>query len=209
MVDRDSEPFRLVVQPGDVEWARIERVTVVCLLEDPAAADGVVVVLHRRAGRWVVPSGARGEGEDVWDDSVLRIPMETMGFRRQETHPFALDHNGRHVAFWVLGGRYAGSRMPAADVDWWTGSVASTVALLTEQGDGASAALVAAAAESRRTMSYHRRAADVHRTLVGAYLSAPTPQGASGFGGTDEEWREARGILTDAVDTSRASIRFL
>jgi SAM-dependent methyltransferase len=99
--------------------------------------------------------------------------------------------------------------MGSAEVEWWTGSVASAASLLTEQGDGALAALVADAGESRRTMSYERRAADVHRTLVGAYLSASTPQGASGFGGTDEEWREARGTLADALDPARPSIRFL
>jgi len=58
-------------------------------------------------------------------------------------------------------------------------------------------------------MSYERRAADVHRTLVGAYLSASTPQGASGFGGSDEEWREARGILVDALDPGRTQVTFL
>jgi SAM-dependent methyltransferase len=83
------------------------------------------------------------------------------------------------------------------------------VALLGSQGDAELAALVAAADESRRTLSYERRAADVHRTLVGAYLSASTPQGASGFGGTDEEWRDSRGTLADALDLTRAVIRFL
>ena len=205
----DSVGFTPVTDPDEVDWLDIRRVTVVCLVEDPSVADGVLVVLYQRDGGWAVPSGARAGDEDVWDSSVLRIPLETMGFRRQETHPLALDHDRRHVVFWVTGGRYAGTRMPSADVEWWTGSVAAAASLLSEQGDGALASLVAAAGESRRTMSYERRTADVHRTLVGAYLSAPTPQGASGFGGTDEEWSEARGTLADALDPARPAIRFL
>jgi SAM-dependent methyltransferase len=58
-------------------------------------------------------------------------------------------------------------------------------------------------------MSYARRTADVHRTLVGAYLSSATPQGGSGFGGSEEEWREARGTLAEALDAARPRVRFL
>ena len=205
----DSSELVPVEDPDDVDWQRIRRVSVVCLIQDPAVEDGVLVVLHERDGRWMTPTGVREDGEDVWDDSVLRIPLGTMGFRRQETHPFALDHDRRHVAFWVTGGKYAGTRMTGADVPWWTGSVDEAVALLSSQGDGALAGLVAAAADSRRTMSYERRAADIHRTLVGAYLSASTPQGASGFGGSDEEWRDARGTLAEALDPARSAVRFL
>src|SRR5512144_2612077 len=107
---RDTERFTPVPDPGSVAWERITRVSVVCLVEDPDAPGGTTLVLHERDGRWVVPSGRREPGEDVWDDSVLRIPLETMGFRRQETHPFALDHDRRHVVFWVCGGKYAGHR---------------------------------------------------------------------------------------------------
>src|SRR3954452_11341889 len=206
---RDTERFLPVADPASVDWARIKRVSVVCLVEDPEADAGVSLVLHQREGRWVVPSGRREPGEDVWDDSVLRIPLQTMGFRRQETHPFALDVDRRHVVFWVDGGKYAGQRMRSVDVPWWTGSVAAGAVLLAEQGDGALASLVTAAGSSRDSMSYERRAADVHRTLVGAYLSASSPQGASGFGGSAEEWREARGILVDALDPGCSSISFL
>jgi len=205
----DSPGFSAVDDPDEVDWHRIRRVTVVCLVGDPAVDDEVSVALFRREDRWAVPSGERAEDEDVWDSSVLRIPMETMGFRRQETHPYAAGDEGRHVAFWVTGGRYRGTRMQGAHVEWWVGSVAEAVTVLASQGDGATASLVAAADESRRGMSYERRAADVHRTLVGAYLSASTPQGASGFGGSDEEWREARGVLADALDPAWSSARFL
>jgi 2-polyprenyl-3-methyl-5-hydroxy-6-metoxy-1,4-benzoquinol methylase len=208
-LERADEHFHPVTDPDAVAWERIRRVSVVCLVEDPDAPGGAVLVLHQRDGLWVIPSGPREPGEDVWDDAVLRIPLETMGFRRQETHPFALDEDRRHVVFWVLGGKYAGTRLSATDVEWWTGSVAAGASLLRSQGDGTLAALVEEADESRRTMSYARRTADVHRTLVGAYLSSGTPRGGSGFGGSDEEWREARGTLVDALDVGRPRLRFL
>jgi SAM-dependent methyltransferase len=206
---RDTERFDPVDAPDTVDWRRVRTVSVVCLVEDPSVEGGVLVALHPRDGRWVVPSGTRAEGEDVWDDSVLRVPMERMGFRRQETHPFALDHDRRHAVFWVTGGTYAGTRMTVPEVEWWTGSVPAAVSLLAAQGDGALARLVESAGESRRAMPYERRAADVQRTLVGPYLSASTPQGGSGFGGTDEEWRDSRGTLADALDASRSVVRFL
>jgi SAM-dependent methyltransferase len=204
-----TDGFHPVADPDGIDWARVERVTIVCFVEDPSVAGGAVVAMHGPHERWSLPTGARAEGEDVWDDAVLRVPLETMGFRRQETHPFALDPDGRHVAFWAAGGKYAGSRMHAADVEWWTGSAESAVVLLASQGDEVLSSLVAAADESRRTLSYERRVADGNRTLVGPYLSASTPQGGSGFGGSDEEWREARGTLADALDPSRRTVRFL
>jgi len=192
-----------------VDWERITHVSVVCFVEDPDAADGVVLVLHRQDGRWVLPADARRPAEDVWDDAVLRIPLETMGFRRQDTHPFAVSVDGLAVAFWVTGGKYAGTRSPSVEVEWWTGSTAEGVSVLRAQGDEPAALLVEAAEESRRTMTYERRAADVQRTLVGAYLSAPTPEGGSGFGGSAGEWRDARGVLVDALDPSARTVRFL
>lgn len=202
-------PARPVTDPAAVDWERITQVSVVCFVEDPDAADGVVLVLYRHGERWSLPADARRPAEDVWDDTVLRIPMETMGFRRQDTHPFVVSDDGHAVGFWVTGGKYAGTRAPSVEVEWWTGSVAEGVSLLRAQGDEPAAALVVAADESRRTMTYERRAADVQRTLVGAYLSAPTPEGGSGFGGTAEEWRDARGVLVDALDPSLGPVRFL
>jgi 2-polyprenyl-3-methyl-5-hydroxy-6-metoxy-1,4-benzoquinol methylase len=203
--------FRPLDGPGSVDgvdWDRITEVVVVCLVEDADTPDGVVLVLGERDGRWVVPREDRRTDEDVWDDAVLRIPLETLGFRRQGTHPFALDLGGTWVAFWVDGGRYDGDRLPSADVAWWTGPVGAGVELLREQGDTVLGSLVELAAESRRTMSYERRAADAHRTLVGAYLSSGTPQGGSGFGGSPQEWRDARGVLLDALP-DRPAVTFL
>lgn len=202
-------PFTLVEDSDAVDWERVAQVTVVCLVEDPDVPGGAVVVLYQRDGRWMVPSGARRRDEDVWDSSVLWIPLETMGFRRQETHPFAWDPDRGHVAFWVTGGRYAGSRVPAADLAWWSGTVADGATLLQAQGSDDLALLVEAAGESRRSMPYARRTADVRRTLVGSYLAAATPEGGSGFGGTAAEWAEARGVLVEALDPARTSVRFL
>lgn len=205
----DVPGFSLVMAPDSVDWAGVERVSVVCLVEDPEAPGGVLLALHAQDGGWALASDVRRPGEDVWDDAVLRVPLEVLGFRRQETHPLAIAHDGREVVFWVTGGRYRGTRLHAPDVPWWTGSMAEGAALLRSQGDVVSAAVVEATDESRRTMSYERRTADMHRTLVGAYLSSETPQGGSGFGGSDEEWREARGVLVDALDRSRTGVRFL
>jgi SAM-dependent methyltransferase len=201
--------FEPVTHPEDVDWDRVRHVTVVCVVEDPSVEGGASVALFSADGRWHVPSSPRLDGEDVWDDSVLRIPMRAMGFRRQETHPFALDHDGVHVAFWVTGGAYTGTRMSLPDVEWWTGPATEAASMLVAQGDRTLAALVEAALESRRTMSYERRVADGNRTLVGPYLAASTPQGGSGFGGTDAEWRDSRGTLADALDPDRPSVRFL
>ncbi|MGD7706827.1 class I SAM-dependent methyltransferase [Microlunatus sp. Y2014] len=114
-----------------------------------------------------------------------------------------------HTVFWIDGDPYRGSRPHRSDAEWWTGSPDEAVALLTDQGDGALARLVALADESRRTMSYDQLVADTRRTLVGAYLRAATPQGGSGFGGSADDWRDARGVLVDAVDTRRPVSSFL
>ena len=198
-----------MIDPEAIDWSRIRRVTVVCTIEDDEVDDGVLVALYRSGDRWGVPSGERLPHEDAWDDTVLRVPMSTMGFRRQATHPVAVDEDGLHVVFVVDGGRYTGDRLSGVSVEWWTGPVAEAVALLSEQGDEALAAHVDTAVHAYRTLPYERRAADVARTLVGPYLRATTPEGGSGFGGSAEEWREARGVLLDAVDPTRRAIRFL
>ena len=198
-----------MIDTDAIDWARIRLVTVVCTIEDDDVDGGVDVALYRSGDRWCVPSGERLPDEDVWDDTVLRVPLAAMGFRRQATHPVALDDDGRHVVFVVDGGRYAGDRLSGVRVEWWTGPVAEAVALLQRQGDEALAALVEAAVETVRALPYERRAADVARTLVGPYLRAATAEGGSGFGGSPEEWREARGVLVDALDPARRAIRFL
>lgn len=191
------------VQPADVPWERIKRVSVVCFRDDGP------LVLFRRDTRWVLPSGRRLTGEDVWDDSVLRIPLECMGFRRQGTHVLALDPGRRHCVFWLHGSRYSGARSHRADVEWWTGSVDEAVALLDDQGDQALSRLVRMAGMARDDLTYAQHVGDLRRTLVGTYLRSPTLPGGSGFGGSDEDWSAARGVLADALDVRRRRITFL
>jgi len=195
---RDAERFD-PVEPDEVPWSRIRRASVICFVPDVEVAGGARVALYRHDGRWVTPGGKVESDEDVWNDTMLRIPLQAMGFRRQGTHPFAIDVDRRHVVFWVDGGRYTGTRPAARDVPWWEGAPADAVELLAGQGDGALARLVEAADEHRRTLSYARHAADLRRTLVGGYLAADNPRGGSGFGGSDADWRDARGQLVDAL----------
>ena len=191
------------VEPDDLEWDRICEVTIVCLPEPGQ------VTLHRTDDRWVCPHDRRLPGEDVWDDSILRIALSRMGFRRQGTHVFAVDHGRRHVVFWVDGGPYSGLRPHAAGVETWTGPAPEAAILLREQGDEALARLVEQAAHDQATMTYPRHQRDLQRTLTGAYLRADTLPGGSGFGGDAEDWRDARQCLTVVLDGMREPVRLL
>lgn len=177
-----------------IPWDRITTVTVVC---QPLVGQ---VMLYRAEGGWSVPRGERRPYEDVWDDSVLRIPLETMRFRRQGTHAFALDERRRHVALWVDGGPYTGLRPHSSDAETVTLPAPEASARLAEQGDGCLARLVLAAEEDRRTMTYERHRRDLQRTLTGSYLRAATLAGGSGFGGDEADWRDARAPLAVALD---------
>ena len=206
---RDHERFRPVDDPEVVSWSRITRVSVVCLVEDAelraapfscctsAADDG-----RSRPGGELPPrtcgtTPSCGSRWRRWGSAGRRR------IRTRWTRTGATSSSGSTV-----GGTPApGCRPPTCPGG--PDPSADGVQLLGAQGDGALAALVEAADESRRTMSYERRSADVHRTLVGPYLSASTPQGGSGFGGSDDEWRDARGVLADALDAGRSPVRFL
>ncbi|CAM3562908.1 bifunctional 2-polyprenyl-6-hydroxyphenol methylase/3-demethylubiquinol 3-O-methyltransferase UbiG [Occultella aeris] len=205
---RANERFTAAA-PDGFAWHRITRVSIVCFRTDPGAESGAVVALYRHDGGWLLPSDRRLPGEDVWDDSVLRIALARMGFRRQGTHLLAVDASRRHCVFWVDGDPYQGERPHRGDAQWWTGPADAAAELLAAQGDGALARLVLAADEARRTITYDQVVADNQRTLVGPYLRADTPQGGSGFGGTARDWRDARGVLADALDPGRASSTFL
>src|SRR4029077_7900873 len=79
----------------------------------PSLADGRCVLIDEPDGP-ALPSGKVMDGEDYLLDTVLRIPLQTAGFRYQRFHPFGLDRD--HLYAWIEGGPYTGSRphRPAA-----------------------------------------------------------------------------------------------
>lgn len=183
-----------IVDAPEVPWERITEVTVICF---PTRGQ---VSLHRDGSRWVAPHDAVEPGEDVWDDAVLRIPLLRMGFRRQGTHAIAVDPARRHVVMWVDGGPYTGLRPHATEVETWTGTVAEAVQILTEQGDLALARLVTAAAHDQATMPYRKHQRDLQRTLTAGYLRGATLPAGSGFGGSEQDWTDARECLTAVLE---------
>lgn len=195
---RASERFS-PVDLRDVDWRRIREISVVCF------ADQDEVVLSRRHGRLSLPHGRVAPGEDVWDDTVRRVPMTSAGFRHQGTHVFAIDRAHRHAIFWVDG---ALDDRTTQDVHTSATAlgVAEAVRSLEAQGDFALARLVASASDHRRQMTYEQHQRDGDRTTVNFYLRASTPQGGSGYDGSDEEWRAARACLAVALDGLAADL---
>jgi 2-polyprenyl-3-methyl-5-hydroxy-6-metoxy-1,4-benzoquinol methylase len=191
---RDAERF-VPTTYEEVDWRRVRRLTLVPF----GIGTGEVALLSDRL-RLVLPSGPVEVNEDVLVDAALRIPMATMGFRRQETHLLARSADRRHVVAWVDGARYAGDKPHRRDAAWWTGSAAAALELLRERGDGALAHLVEMAEHARVNLTDEQYREDLQRLLDAAYLRADTPQGGSGFGGDASEWRAARSMLCDAVD---------
>lgn len=187
---RAVERFVAVDLP-EVDWSRVREVSVVCFPDDE-----VTLVRHR--GQLMLPRGRRNPGEDVWDDTVRRIPLERMGFRHESTHVFAIDADRRHVVFWVDGAPDDRSSLAEAAVTV-TLSVDVAVETLQSQGDVTLARLVAAADEHRRHLTYEQHQRDGDRTTTGVYLRASTPQGGSGYSGDENQWRAARAGLALAL----------
>ncbi|MFC7622087.1 class I SAM-dependent methyltransferase [Microlunatus sp. GCM10028923] len=181
----------------DMDLTMIKEVTVVCL-----PRPGAVTLFHDQVDhdRLRCPHDQLLAGEDAWGDAVLRIPLSRMGFRRQGTHLFATDERRHHAVFWVDGGPYTGNRPQPENVTIWTGTVAEAAGRLRSQGDSALARLVEWAEADRAAMTYARHQRDLQRTLTGTYLRSTTLPGGSGFGGSEEDWRDARQGLTFALD---------
>lgn len=179
----------------DVDWQRVESVTIVCF---PSGGDAMIMV-ETSAG-YRIPSGHRLPGEDVLLGSALRIPLLVAGFRRQGTHVAGVCDDHHQVVLWVDGSRYHGTRehQPAT---WWTGPATEAARLLRSQGDIALAAQVELAERHRRTITDKQLAEDSRRLLDAVYLSAGTAEGGSGFGGTPQEWRQAREQICDAIES--------
>jgi hypothetical protein len=81
---------------------QVGRITLV-----PFLTDGRCVLIDE-PGNPALPSGEVLDGEHYLLDTVLRVPLQTAGFRYQRFHPFGLDRN--HLYAWIEGGPYTGSR---------------------------------------------------------------------------------------------------
>jgi 2-polyprenyl-3-methyl-5-hydroxy-6-metoxy-1,4-benzoquinol methylase len=180
--------FRLIRDdpPGD----QVRRITLV-----PFLADGRCVIVEGPDGP-VLPAGEVLDGEDYLLDTVLRVPMETAGFRYQRLWPFGLD--GDHLFAWIEGSPYQGGRPHAsATLTFCTAEQAAG----RLRGNPVLAAAVLAAADSYRTQDEQSFYLGTMRTLERAYLRGETPQQGSGFGGDEVAWRQARRHITEAIVT--------
>src|SRR5262249_22677999 len=133
-----------------------------------------------------LPSGPVRPGEHYLLDSTLRIPLETVGFRRQRVGPVAAD--GTHLYLWLDGNHYTGRR-PHATITPHPGTAEELAALL----EPVAAQVVRDAARAYHTQSDADYYAGSLRLLEPAYLRGTTPQAGSGFGGDAAEWRARRG----------------
>ena len=176
-------------QPLPAEVARLTFV--------PFFPDGYCAVVRSEGGGYELPTGDVLDGEDYLLDSALRIPLETAGFRRQTFHAFA--RRGMHVYAWCEGARYRGGR-PHADVPLEIGEPDDIANRLRVAGATESADIVEAATRSYQSIDAETLHAEHNRLLERAYLSAPTAEGESGFGGSPAEWRAGREPITDAID---------
>ncbi len=168
----------------------VRRVTLV-----PFLPDGRCVLIDGVAGP-ELPSGEVRDGEDYVIDTVLRVPLETAGFRYQRFHPVSLD--GDHLYGWIEGAPYRGRR-PHASPPLRTCTAEEAAASLRDAGQVRLSEAVSAAARSYLTLDERAYYADNLRTLERAYLRASTPEEGSGFGGDQHEWRQARLHITEGI----------
>ena len=73
----------------------------------PFLTDGRCVLIDE-PGNPALPSGEVLDDEHYLLDTVLRVPLQTAGFRYQRFHPFGLDRD--HLYAWIEGAPYTGSR---------------------------------------------------------------------------------------------------
>jgi SAM-dependent methyltransferase len=164
----------------------------------PFLADGRCVLVLGPAGpdNLGLPSGEVQDGEDYLIDTVLRIPLETAGFRYQRFRPFGL--NGDHLYAWIEGAPYQGER-PHAKPELVIQTAGEAAVRMLHVGRPDLAAAVTAAARSYRALDDQTYYADSLRTLERAYLRSATPQQGSGFGGDERAWRLARYHITEGI----------
>lgn len=160
----------------------------------PFLPDGRCALIEDGGPR--LPSGEVRPGEDYLLDTVLRVPLETAGFRYQRVRPFGLD--GGHLYAWIEGGPYHGARRHvSAELSYQAPEVAASRLRAAGQPELADAVL--AAARSYQSQGEQEFYADALRTLERGYLRADTVQAGSGFGGDDLAWRQARRHITEAI----------
>jgi hypothetical protein len=169
---------------------RVRRITFV-----PFLTDGRCVLIDEPGGP-ALPSGEVLDGEHYLLDTVLRVPLQTAGFRYQRFHPFGLDRD--HLYAWIEGGPYTGGKPHRTAVLSFC-SAKEAVRRLDEHDEPVLAAAVQAAAASYGTLDEQAFYEDNRRTLEPAYLRGTTPQQGSGFGGDEREWEQARRHLTEVI----------
>jgi hypothetical protein len=169
---------------------QVRRITFV-----PFLADGRCVLIDEPDGP-ALPSGKVMDGEDYLLDTVLRVPLQTAGFRYQRFHPFGLDRD--HLYAWIEGGPYTGAKPHRTAVLRFC-SAQDAARRLREHSEPVLAAAVRAAARSYRTLDEQAFYADSLRTLEPAYLRGTTPRQGSGFGGDEREWEQARRHITEGI----------
>lgn len=146
--------------PGD----QVRQVTFV-----PFLPDGRCVLIERAEGPGL-PAGEVLAGEDYLIDTVLRVPLQTAGFRYQHIRPFGLDSG--HLYAWIEGAPYHGDRPHAkAALSFCTAEQAAS--RLRASGQPVLAAAVTAAAASYRALDDQVFYADTVRTLERSYLRRP------------------------------------
>ena len=182
--------MRSMVEPVDADPPadQVRRITFV-----PFLSDGRCALIEDPGGP-ALPSGEVADREDYVLDTVLRVPLETAGFRYQRFHPFGLD--GDHLYAWIEGAPYTGSK-PHGTVQL---SFLHADDAAERVGDPALAAVIRTAARSYRSLGEQDFYADNRRTLEPGYLRGTTPQQGSGFSGGPGEWRQARRHITEAID---------
>ena len=158
--------FELV--DADPPAARVRRITFV-----PFLSDGRVVLIAGPGGP-ALPSGEVADGEDYVLDTVLRVPLETAGFRYQRFHPFGVD--GDHLYAWIEGAPYTGSK-PHRSVPL---SFLNAQDAAERVGDPALATAIRAAQRSYRSLGEQDFYADNRRTLEAGLLARDDAPGGLG-----------------------------
>jgi hypothetical protein len=184
--------FRLIA--ADPPAVQVRHVTFVPFLPDGRC------VLVEVPGAPRLPAGDVLAGEDYLIDTVLRVPLQTAGFRYQRVRPFGFDADSGTLYAWIEGAPYRGSRPHArARLSFSTAEAAAVRLRAARQPVLADA--VEAAAASYRAADEQVYYADSVRTLERSYLRGRTPRDGSGFGGDHEAWRHARQHITEAICT--------